>query len=107
MFYSIRHVSAHLAFRDGGISAAKSLLGHYHATTTDEYLRKMGLYTDQEAIQASLSKTDIGLAGAALMARFMTEGELQRSELQRTERPHEARTHEAFCNQESVTSRLQ
>lgn len=107
VFYSIRHVSAHLAFRDGGISAAKSLLGHYHATTTDEYLRKMGLYTDQEAIQASLSKTDIGLAGAALMARFMTEGELQRSELQRTEMPHEARTHEAFCNQESVTSRLQ
>ncbi|WP_206215201.1 hypothetical protein [Desulfovibrio sp. ZJ200] len=72
------------------------------------YLRKMGLYTDQEAIQASLSKTDIGQAGAALMAHLVAEDELQRSELrQRREMPHEERTHEAFCNRESVTSRLQ
>ena len=108
VFYSIRHVSAHLAFRDGGISAAKSLLGHYHATTTDDYLRKMGLYTDQCAIQASLSKSGIGLAGADLMEHLVAEGSLRHERLQEDKKmPREVRTHEAFCNRELVTDRLQ
>lgn len=108
VFYSIRHISAHLAFRDGGISAAKSLLGHYLATTTDEYLRKMGLFTDQLAIQTSLAHSEIGLAGSGLMEHVVAEDALRRTKLQREiNMPREMRAHEACCNQESVTNRLQ
>lgn len=108
VFYSIRHVSAHISFKEGGISAAKSQLGHYHGSTTDKYLREMGLFTDQSAIQRDLSRGRIGLAGANLIEDLMAdEGQPDGELLQKRIKPHEVRTHEAFCNQDHVTNVIQ
>jgi|GEM_PF-782601 len=71
VFYAIRHVSGHISFKEGGVSAAQALLRHNHATTTDLYLRQLGLLTDQRAIQDSLAKSGIGRAASNLVGSLI------------------------------------
>ncbi len=125
VFYSIRHVSAHISFREGGMSAAKEQLGHYHATTTDKYLRKVGLFTDQGAIQDALSRSEIGRAALSLLEKALSPdvhspvrsdgdgesgiGQLEQavSGLLEKAMPRKLVSSEAFCNQNHVTNMVQ
>jgi integrase len=43
-FHSMRRKSAAITFVAEGVSAAHVLMGHYRATTTDNYVRSSGLY---------------------------------------------------------------
>ena len=91
-FHGLRHKSAAITFEAGGIAAAQILMGHDRATTTDRYVRSVGLYTDQSVIVNALGNSGIGQEGIRLLQMEM---------------PLEVRTQEAFCNQEHVHSVLQ
>ena len=88
----MRHKAAAITFVASGLSAAQTLMGHYRATTTDIYVRSAGLYGNQDEITSALGESGIGQAAEALLEMEM---------------PHGVESHEAFCNQKSVTSRLQ
>ncbi len=60
-FHGLRHKSAAITFEAGGIAAAQMLMGHERATTTDCYVRSVGLYADQGVIVDALSSS--GQAG--------------------------------------------
>lgn len=87
-FHALRHKSAAIAFVSGGLAAAQQLMGHYHATTTDRYVRSAGLYSDQGVILSALEKSGIGKAAEKLLNEKM---------------PQRMAPDEAFCNQNSVT----
>lgn len=91
-FHAMRHKAAAITFVASGLSAAQTLMGHYRATTTDIYVRSAGLYGNQDEITSALGESGIGQAAEALLEMEM---------------PHGVESHEAFCNQKSVTSRLQ
>ena len=91
-FHALRHKSATITFMASGLSAAQTLMGHARATTTDIYVRSAGLYGNQGMITSALGESGIGLAA---------------EELLKMEMPHGLTPREAFCNQKSVTNRLQ
>lgn len=91
-FHSMRHKSAAITFVGGGLNAAQILMGHSRATTTDIYVRSAGLYADRGMIPSALGEHVIGQTAARLLEMEM---------------PHGGESHEAFCNQKSVTNRLQ
>ena len=59
-FHSLRHKSAAITFEGAGLSSAQILMGHYRATTTDRYVRSVGLYKDQSEILSALGNSLIG-----------------------------------------------
>ena len=91
-FHGLRHKSAAITFEAGGIAAAQILMGHERATTTDRYVRSVGLYSDQSAILDALGNSGIGSAIAELLEKGM---------------PHEVPAHEAFCTQDHVHNVVQ
>lgn len=91
-FHGLRHKAAAITFEHGGIAAAQILMGHDRATTTDRYVKSVGLYTDQSAIVEALASSGIGQEGIRLL---------------QIEKPHEVVTHEAFCIQKYVHDVLQ
>lgn len=91
-FHAMRHKSAAITFVGGGLNAAQILMGHSRATTTDIYVRSAGLYADRGMIPSALGEHVIGQTAARLLEMEM---------------PHGGESHEAFCNQKSVTTRLQ
>ena len=90
-FHSLRHKSAAITFVSEGLSAAQVLMGHYRATTTDNYVRSAGLYMDQETIMDALGNNGIGRAVTGLFE---------------TETPQGITAPEAFCTQEHVHNML-
>lgn len=90
-FHAMRHKAAAITFVSGGLSAAQMLMGHYHATTTDRYVRSAGLYSDHEVILNALGESGIGKAASELLEKEM---------------PHGPEPHEAFCNQNFVTNKV-
>lgn len=91
-FHALRHKAAAITFVGGGLNAAQILMGHSRATTTDIYVRSAGLYADRGMIPSALGEHVIGQTAARLLEMEM---------------PHGGESHEAFCNQKSVTNRLQ
>ncbi len=91
-FHALRHKAASIVFVGAGLNAAQQLMGHSKATTTDIYVRSAGLYNDQDIIVDALGESSIGKAANELLESKM---------------PHRIGPHEAFCNQKSVTNRLQ
>lgn len=91
-FHALRHKAAAISFAAGGLIAAQSLMGHYRATTTDLYVQSAGLYADKSAIPSALGDNVIGQSAIKLM---------------KLEMPHGTEPREAFCNQKTVTNRLQ
>lgn len=91
-FHGLRHKSAAITFEGGGLSNAQILMGHSNATTTNRYVRSVGLYTDQSAIISALGDHRIGQEGIRLLQKVM---------------PLEGSAQEAFCNQSHVTSVIQ
>lgn len=73
-FHAMRHKAAAITFVGGGISAAQTLMGHYHATTTDRYVKSAGLYGNQEIIMSALSESGIGKAAEMLLEKEMPHG---------------------------------
>ncbi|CAK7025937.1 MAG: hypothetical protein DELT_02583 [Desulfovibrio sp.] len=67
VFYSIRHKSAALVFADGGLNDAQQLLGHYRATTTNNYVESAGLYAGTDGIANALGSSEIGQALSGLI----------------------------------------
>lgn len=90
-FHGMRHKSAAITFKDGGLANAQLLMGHENATTTDRYVKSIGLYTDQSEIVNALGNHRIGQEGIRLLREMPLEGSAQ----------------EAFCNQSHVTSVIQ
>lgn len=86
--HALRHKSAAITFASGGLAAAQQLMGHYHATTTDRYVRSAGLYADHGVILSALEKSVIGKAAEELLNEKM---------------PQRLAPDEAFSNQNSVT----
>ena len=91
-FHGLRHKSAAITFETGGIAAAQILMGHDRATTTDRYVRSVGLYSDQSAILEALGGSGIGSAI---------------SELLKTKMPLEGLAQEANCTQGFVHNVVQ
>jgi hypothetical protein len=88
----MRHKSAAITFVEGGLANAQILMGHENATTTNRYVKSVGLYTDQSEIMNALGNHRIGQEGIRLLQMEM---------------PRELEPHEAFCNQEHVHNVLQ
>lgn len=86
-FHGLRHKSAAITFEAGGIAAAQILMGHERATTTDRYVKSVGLYSDQRVILDALGGSGIGSAIAELLEKGM---------------PLESSAQEAFCTQDHV-----
>ena len=91
-FHALRHKAAAISFAAGGLVAAQALMGHYRATTTDIYVQSAGLYADKSVIPSALGDNVIGQSAIKLM---------------KLEMPHGIDPREAFCNQKTVTNRLQ
>lgn len=91
-FHALRHKAAAISFAAGGLVAAQALMGHYRATTTDIYVQSAGLYADKSVIPSALGDNVIGQSAIKLM---------------KLEMPHGREPREAFCNQKTVTNRLQ
>ena len=69
-----RHKAAAITFVKGGLLAAQMLMGHYHATTTDRYVKSAGLYGDQDVILNALGESGIGKAASDLLERKCPTG---------------------------------
>ena len=91
-FHGLRHKAAAITFEAGGIAAAQLLMGHERATTTDRYVKSVGLYTNQSAILDALGGSGIGSAITELLEKGM---------------PHEVEAHRAFCTQGHVHNVIQ
>lgn len=91
-FHGLRHKSAAITFEAGGIAAAQILMGHERATTTDRYVKSVGLYSDQSTIMDALGGSGIGSAITELMKKGM---------------PLEVSAQEAFCTHDHVHNMIQ
>ena len=91
-FHALRHKAASIAFEAGGLNAAQMLMGHSRATTTDRYVRSVGLYSRQDVITDALGGNGIGLAAEELLEKEM---------------PQEVMTPGANCKRSIVNGMLQ
>lgn len=78
-FHAIRHKSAAITFSESGLNFAQVLLGHTRATTTDQYVKSAGLYSDQNPILAALGSSEIGqMVGDLLEKKLPQSGDGQK-----------------------------
>jgi len=56
-FHGIRHLTASILYHKGyGVSVIQSILRHKSPTTTNRYLRKLGLEATREALEKGLAR---------------------------------------------------
>ena len=58
--HALRHKGAAIVFKSTGLSEAQLFLGHEKATTTDRYLKSVGLYNDGGEAVNAIEKNPVG-----------------------------------------------